>query len=329
MLTQVADSCLQVTSIGRFAFDLLSSTRQLEVMAAFSKAVFLRASDGEIVWLVEPGSPMHRRAMQTAASLAGLTVGTTLSPFRQHLNPEAGVCLDGSQAVLWDEPALPYHRTSSPVNLVETFRAVLHQLLQTNQPSGFGYLLSAIMEGIPLESSSFLEGKTPSLSRLTLQAVDRIRECLWRQDYVGLPMPTVSLIGLGEGLTPSGDDFLGGLFHSRYILDEIHPDWKVHTRNYSDFIHNSRHLTNEISFTLLQDHALGHTLEPLHLLGSGLLAGQSPEYLLSPARALVDIGHSTGWDLLTGFSVGLLSSCIGEQENKPVERMSHGYQAKD
>ena len=121
-----------------------------------------------------------------------------------------------------------------------------------------------------------------------------------------------SLIGFGEGLTPSGDDFLGGFFFSRWLLSNFYPQLSDEDRicTYSDFISHAKPLTNLISYIVLKDNSDGHTVEPLHLLANGLLRGEREDSLICYAKRLIFLGHSTGWDLLTGFIAGILAAPI-------------------
>jgi Protein of unknown function (DUF2877) len=66
-------------------------------------------------------------------------------------------------------------------------------------------------------------------------------------------------------------------------------------------------LTNPISVALLGDmlHARGHA--PLHDLANTLATGLFDDALDAAAR-LVCLGHSSGWDILTGFLGGLLGA---------------------
>ena len=61
-----------------------------------------------------------------------------------------------------------------------------------------------------------------------------------------------------------------------------------------------RRRTNRISFALLSDHAAGHACEPAHRLVLALMGRESPETTYRAASDLIRVGHSTGWDLLTG-----------------------------
>jgi hypothetical protein len=115
-----------------------------------------------------------------------------------------------------------------------------------------------------------------------------------------------SLVGLGSGLTPSGDDFLGGLFFAFELLRHIYPEiQELQIWNYSNFIFECKSRTNQISYCLLKDHADGHAMEPLHRFANALLEGRPVDQSLPYARELVSVGHSTGWDLLTGWLAGM------------------------
>jgi hypothetical protein len=71
------------------------------------------------------------------------------------------------------------------------------------------------------------------------------------------------------------------------------------------FIESAKQRTHLISFTLLKDLTNGQAVEPLHELIRSVLSDQPPESI-RPASCLTQIGHSTGWDLLTGALTGLL-----------------------
>jgi len=110
---------------------------------------------------------------------------------------------------------------------------------------------------------------------------------------------------LGEGLTPSGDDFLGGFFFCLNRLQQAYPHELDITSDYSVFLRRCKTRTNLISFTLLKDNACGYGLEPLELFVSALLHGDPFINLHSYAELLVNVGHSTGWDMLTGLLAGM------------------------
>jgi len=109
------------------------------------------------------------------------------------------------------------------------------------------------------------------------------------------------LVGLGCGLTPSGDDFLCGFLaagHCRSGQDHPLP-----------FLHELKKLvlerlsgTNAISATLLRCAAEGKTFGALHDLAHALQGGRD---LTTALVNLCAFGHSSGMDITTGFLYGL------------------------
>ena len=113
--------------------------------------------------------------------------------------------------------------------------------------------------------------------------VDEDRKCLSVQhDLSEVIKQARSLIGLGEGLTPSGDDFMGGLFFARHLLSCLYPDlFYLKSNQLSDWVEAIKPRTNLISFILLKDNANGHALDPLNRFGMALLTEGSQEITFS------------------------------------------------
>jgi hypothetical protein len=107
-----------------------------------------------------------------------------------------------------------------------------------------------------------------------------------------------ALLGLGPGLTPSGDDFVGALLFARRLLG-MDAQWGLLARRLVDA---AQARTHAIGAALFADLAEGGTFAALHRLVD-CLAARGP--VLSAARDLTAIGHSSGWDMLTGFVIGV------------------------
>jgi hypothetical protein len=111
----------------------------------------------------------------------------------------------------------------------------------------------------------------------------------------------VSLIGLGPGLTPSGDDFLVGVLTI------------FNTRNSPSFSHKAfcelvvekaKSLTNEISYMALKKASIGKVRESLIRLIHSLINGTEEDLILSLNKVL-NIGSSSGTDIALGLVCGL------------------------
>jgi hypothetical protein len=106
-------------------------------------------------------------------------------------------------------------------------------------------------------------------------------------------------IGLGPGLTPSGDDALGGALITLHVLGED----KVRDRLWHELAPLARAATGDISFAHLSAAAEGFGHEAVHRLINQVLEGGAD---LSSALDAVDaIGHTSGWDALLGVTIAL------------------------
>jgi hypothetical protein len=103
------------------------------------------------------------------------------------------------------------------------------------------------------------------------------------------------LIGLGPGLTPSGDDYLGGvLIGLRWVGRAQQADslWRWLEPRLAG-------ATSPISAAHLAAAAGGEAHEALHQVLDDLGAWQAPDLLPGLAR-LDAVGHTSGWDALAG-----------------------------
>jgi hypothetical protein len=101
------------------------------------------------------------------------------------------------------------------------------------------------------------------------------------------------LIGLGAGLTPSGDDFLVGALG---LLDAL-AERKVHAALARAIADVSPASTSALSHCFLRAAAAGHCGEHLHCAVASVISGK-PDAAIAAVR---NIGHSSGWDMLAGI----------------------------
>jgi hypothetical protein len=134
----------------------------------------------------------------------------------------------------------------------------------------------------------------------------------------------VALIGLGGGLTPSGDDFVGGLLFCLDHMGQTSLAMKlIDAVKQPEFLSSA---TNEISAAILMDLARGHAVAPLHEFVNRLLMGESIASIHPFIPELTGLGHSTGWDLLAGVLTGLLAA-RGFEDGPVVRRMTESMAA--
>ena len=108
-----------------------------------------------------------------------------------------------------------------------------------------------------------------------------------------------SLIGFGPGLTPSGDDFLGGMLIALHICGQ-----KTVKNNLYFQLESLIDRTGPVSIAHLQAANLGECCQSMHQLINLLLEGN--EAHLEPGIVAINqIGHTSGWDALAGVAVVL------------------------
>ena len=299
-------SCSAARQVGSKAKELLTLPEFAgKVLAVLSGTIYLSAQNGEIFWICPEGSPLHRRSILVSrpplvtpgekcfVDFSGLTFGGGLS-----------VVFPG--ATEW-EPFRPGSEDAAPrASVQKSFRQLLVVLDLLEIPDGLGpsiSLVSALARGRPLPSfppESLME-----------QVKDRIwdlaQDCR-HQDLRSVALKGREVAGLGPGLTPSGDDFLGGLFFAADLLHRAYPkDFPRAEADVSGLLDWTKTRTHPISHAIFCDLVRGYGPEPLHELVAVLLSGsEEPFRAVDAAVRLTRIGHSSGWDMLAGILTGML-----------------------
>ncbi len=105
--------------------------------------------------------------------------------------------------------------------------------------------------------------------------------------------PPTALLGRGPGLTPSGDDLLGGTMIALHALDRQ----DTANRLWQHLEPVTRSHTNPISRALLSAAAKGMGSARLHHAMNAYFTGKNLDTALA---GLDTIGHSSGWDAFAG-----------------------------
>ena len=115
-----------------------------------------------------------------------------------------------------------------------------------------------------------------------------------RGDEERLRTGAARLAGLGEGLTPAGDDFLSGVMLCAWLA---HPDPAQYCRMILDACSPR---TTVLSWAFLRSAAVGECSAPWHRLLNTMPDG-SVDQLGHAAREILSVGHTSGADALAGF----------------------------
>ena len=104
------------------------------------------------------------------------------------------------------------------------------------------------------------------------------------------------LIGLGPGLTPSGDDFLGGMMIALHSIGEH----GLCSRLWPEIYQSAAASTNPISFTHLKAASEGMGSKCIHRAISDMTGGNA-EAMFGSMVGINRIGHTSGWDTVAGI----------------------------
>jgi hypothetical protein len=237
-------------------------------LAAFPDAPYYDAA-GEIVWVGSSLPARHPRAVLTAQPVVrgrGANFGALPGEAWTHALPAPGRI--DARAV-----------RAACARLV----AAAGELVT---PRGFGTLIAGRTPAFPLD--------------LAVPRVRALANAYAADDPESVYAASRALLGLGTGLTPSGDDLAGAALFGRMLIDRSDAWRRIGARLAAD-AHTASHA---ISAALLADLVAGQSFEPLHALADALVAGDDAA-ALDAARTLGELGHSSGWDMLTGCLIGV------------------------
>jgi hypothetical protein len=136
-----------------------------------------------------------------------------------------------------------------------------------------------------------------------------LREALQAKQIKAFEASMLRVLGLGNGLTPSGDDFLGGIFFVFHHIDahahKPHPNWLAGLPALQANIQKAcLDATNPISAALLIDNMDGKSYGQLHDMLDALESNDS-RFIENATQALLNLGSSSGADLLAGLLLAL------------------------
>lgn len=279
-----------IREIGLFADVTLRNARAGRVTAAFDSSFYATFGREWIcVGLPHIGSgPLH-----------------VVCESRPHAWPQSenAITLDGSALSLDGMPFATLEGASvwRPERFVDWTLADLQRgvgaasALWRREPSGSGLAAAGCLP-FPASLSRLISAARPAVA-----ALDRIlaQACAGRDASPEDETLLITLIGLGPGLTPSGDDLLGGALIALASLDLL----DVRDRLWS-VCSDRLDRTTDISALHLRTAARGYGAAPLHGAIHATIGGdvsRLPDFL----SAVSAIGHTSGRDSYAGALIAL------------------------
>lgn len=291
-----ADSPVAARLAGVEARRILDSARDGRVAATFERTLYLRFGE-DWVCLGGPALPPGPLSLAcdgfTAENWARIArQGTTVRSDGNALSFQGGDVIAFSGAITWQPAPMPL---PGAARLREGLSLLSAHLPPTVEREGLARFLQSTTPGT----------KESLVVRAAAPAIEALAEWLAGRSEQGLPLWAVEkLLGLGPGLTPSGDDFLAGV-----LLALHHLARHREAEPLAQAIHARAQLaTVEVSAAYLRCAARGLAAEPLHRAFAAC-ATADDEAIRAALDSFDGLGHSSPWDTLAGYAVAA-GACI-------------------
>lgn len=289
----------EVLFCGAIAVQNLSKVQEAVVIGKTSRGIYLKTEGRWLVFIsFEPyRSPLTINLClkdQTAdRGFANVSAGQAarISPGRLTIH-DAEIEISTANCHVWEPgvlpmPALPKHER------YHRLAAVANRMLLRKVGAGLSGLLPSLL-GLPATppDCEFDHAFRP-------EVLLRLQKSFQAGDLQDTLVLLVDLLGVGAGLTPSGDDFVSGILLSlNRWKDVLMPDGNLSSLN-ERIIPSAYQKTNTLSANLIECATLGMADERLMTAIDYLMCGipQAVECL----DPFMDWGHSSGVDVFAGM----------------------------
>jgi hypothetical protein len=283
--------------MGSVARDLLAQEHDASILGVTSLGSFLRLSSPWVVFLSRESyrGPLTLNLDEDSDDLERLAPGSSakISP-DCILFPAYNLVINTWQSRTWEVPAVP-EGFLPPAQRQARLADVARKALAGKSPSRLSLLLSVLL-GWEAEASASENLFTPFV-----QALGRSLE---GSDVPAIAESIEALLGLGTGLTPSGDDLvLGLLLALNRWGNALSPTLDIHALNQAVLPHAYRK-TTLLAANLIECASRGQANERLLLALDGIVSG-APDVTTCAAH-LASWGNSSGLDALVGMALVLI-----------------------
>jgi hypothetical protein len=234
------------------------------------------------------------------------------------ISKRAGLCFDLKSSVIWQDSL---HDLNSHEDFIEEDLSwLVHQASLSAPEESFGFLIPALFSGDGNKVVEMQNGICSLLHKKVITVIDSLRD-----DY-RLPAESFnimdcvsglqSLIGLGHGLTPSGDDFLAGVVMGFHKMHK-HKEASLLARG---FYAKAQGKTTVISLAFYRALADGLIAEP-HMQFLEILGKQEKVNRERIFDRVIHFGGTSGWDTLAGivFGISLIKQSLGKSKKSLSE----------
>lgn len=288
-----------VSKIGRYAHQWLAQVEEATLLGKVAGGAYLLLPTERVILLSfgKFHGPLTLNLSGNADSLEEVQPGARVRVNPDFLFfPSLGLTINRVQAAIW-EAAAPLKAALPRPRYYANLASLSRMALGMRQPGRLAELLPWVLglqEGDPAPQNEFLP------------LLERLKEALKSASPAIIAVAIQPLLGMGSGLTPSGDDLTLGLLLACSRWGQV---LKVGLKM-EDLGQVIRRLdfrkTTTLAANLIECALHGQADERLILALDGILCGE-PD-LSTCADYLLSWGHSSGIDALVGIA---LAMCLG------------------
>lgn len=288
----------RAASVGKIAFQVLSETQPAAILGTTSRGIFIQSSTRWVLFLSfeRHRSPLTITLGEFPPALLQLKSGlpVEISASRMAI-PAAGV------AILAEPEAVWYNPPQSAIILPEPQRRAnlsffARQALSKKGDQGLAGLLPALL--------NFPDAALPAVEQLPLlEDARRLREAVKTGDTRAAVQRLSRFLGLGRGLTPSGDDLALGLTLALNRWQHWLParlELQQFNRQIQELAYQK---TTTLSANLIECAGDGSSDERIENTLDAILTGKPAPQEILPEW--LQWGASSGVDALVGMSLAL------------------------
>lgn len=292
----------KVVLVGVFAKEFLVSPDEAKIIGVFRRSLYVENVSGRLACIGERSigaGPLN--AICEFSNDVDFTeiVGTGSSARIKNGSIHLGskVKIDASRPIEWEPEPLPIGWDLE--FFLENLPFLVQWIAEIGPREGLAPLITHIVSGEEISNKD-------AFQTISWKGISDFRHWLSyslnQGGKLGFPAIDHQLIGLGPGLTPSGDDFWCGVMIALRVLGYFEISGKIS----GVILSQANYRTNKISRAHLECAARGQGAQALHETISAM--GMADEACLRSAlQALDKIGHTSGWDSLVGIVCVLVS----------------------
>lgn len=322
MKTTVAEvagkQTVQVVSLGAMALDSLFRSTEWQVIAAYRRSLYCRDNQGNVICIGqnEIGQGPFTLLCSAASDWPGevLLVSSRLRVRKKHLLMEgSGVIFDMHGASVWRKSL---HTVRGAENhLISDIKRLAVKTACAAPAESLGVLASDIFPVNLQRPRSQAGPLIETLHQRFLAVINEVRQHPLLLPEGGLDTSIAEglkpLMGLGPGLTPSGDDFLAGIVMGLFKTGHHHEAAML--AHY--FCQEACDRVTDIGLAFYRALAEGLVAEPYHRFLAALGTGNSRT--LDPLMKQVsNVGGTSGWDTIAGILFGISLGLPSMQERQ-------------